>query len=114
MTKTDYIRICQATLLDKNQECLNRLQFSEDARTDVLTPKHRLLSGEHGTTYECNMCKGTHKFADASFAYQKDLFWDKKSYPHGPNTMFTPRGEDEFKIKITSRDPRFKILEAPQ
>ena len=100
MIETDYIRVCQATLLDKNGKCFNRLEFSEDARTDTLTPKERLLSGEHGTTYECNMCKGTHSFADALFAYQKDLFWDRKESPDAPMSWFEPRGEDEFTIKL--------------
>lgn len=99
MLKTKYIRLCQATLLDKNEKCMNKLQFAEDACTDVATPKQRLLSGKHGEEYDCNMCKEKHKYADASFAYQQDLFWDTEKSPDAPMVTFSKRGEDEFIIK---------------
>lgn len=98
MLETDYIRLCQVTVLDKNEKCINRIQFAEDACTDTLTPKERLLSRKHEDNYDCNMCKGQHRFSEAKFAYQKDLFWDKKKNPDQPMTWFESRGEDEFKI----------------
>lgn len=99
MTETKYIRLCQATLLDKNEKCITRLQLAEDACTDTLTPKERFLSGKYADEYTCNMCKGQHLFSEAMFAYQKHLFWDKTENPDQPMTFFEPYGKDEFRIK---------------
>ena len=107
--ETKYIRVCQTTMLNADTKCLTHFQFSEPAMTDVATPKERLLSGRHGETYRCATCFDEHKFKDALFAKQQDLFWDKKEHPEAPMSFFKPNGEDEYTVKSVVQDGYLKV-----
>lgn len=103
------VRINQVTILDKNEKCINTIQFNQEDLSVIKTPKEILL--EENATYKCAMCGETHQLDGAKFAYQKFTVWDGKTatmrrkdgtevqvMEH--NKLFEDCGEDEFTATV--------------
>lgn len=110
-----YTAFFRATVLDKNEKCINLIEFSQPADRCVKTVKDRLLERTNETTYSCCMCGEVHDLKDASFTNQMSTVWDGKTatikHKDGTesqiiehNRMFEPCGEDEFVVTAVQKN----------
>lgn len=106
-----HLQFFRTKVLDKNEKCVNLIEFIQEADRCVKSVKERLLERSHETTYSCRMCNEVHDLKDALFSGQESTLWDGKTSTMRRKdgtevqvmdspSLFEPCGEDEFTVKV--------------